>query len=260
MPATTIARPCCSRHPPVKPGNGAAAGLPPRVLRRRRNERSAHQRAGEWPRVQARATVKGTGDAWSGEERANGSLPPPGGRLLTTDRGPGSGSPGIPHLAFVAVGANLDDPLAQVARACEALADLTETRLLRCSSFYRTAPVERAAIRSQPDFINAVAALATTLAPHALLEALFVLERRFGRRREFRHAPRTIDLDLLLYDQITFDAPSLSLPHPRMHLRAFVLAPLIEIAPECRIPGRGAAAAWLPAVSMQRIEKLRGAA
>ncbi len=87
-------------------------------------------------------------------------------------------------------------------------------------------------------------------------DALFSVERRFGRRREFYQAPRTLDLDLLLYDELVVDSLPLSVPHPRMHLRAFVLAPLLEIAPHCRIPGRGSAVAWLPAVSMQRIEKL----
>ncbi|QKS31547.1 MAG: 2-amino-4-hydroxy-6-hydroxymethyldihydropteridine diphosphokinase [Candidatus Accumulibacter similis] len=157
------------------------------------------------------------------------------------------------HLAFVALGANLAEPLEQVRAAGEALAGLPHARLLRMSSLYRTAPV---GIRRQPDFINAVAALATTLAPHELLDALFVVERQFGRRRDFPQAPRTLDLDLLLYDQLLLDSERLSLPHPRMHLRAFVIAPLLEIAPECRIPGRGSAAAWLPAVSQQRIERL----
>ena len=157
------------------------------------------------------------------------------------------------HLAFVALGANLNDPLAQLRAAGDALASVPESRLLHLSSFYRTAPV---GIRGQPDFINAVAALATELAPLRLLDALFSVERRFGRRREFHQAPRTLDLDLLLYDQLVVDSPRLSLPHPRMHLRAFVIAPLLEIAPHCHIPGRGRAAAWLPAVSMQRIERL----
>ncbi len=121
------------------------------------------------------------------------------------------------------------------------------------SSLYRTAPV---GIRGQPDFINAVAALVTTLAPHELLDELFVVERRFGRRRDFPQAPRTLDLDLLLYDQLLLDSERLRLPHPRMHLRAFVIAPLLEIAPDCHIPGRGNAAAWLPALSQQRIERL----
>lgn len=155
--------------------------------------------------------------------------------------------------AFVALGANLVDPLAQVRAALDALSVLPETRLLRASSLYRTTPI---GIHGQPDFINAVAKLETTLQPHALLDALFAIEAQFGRRRDYHHAPRTLDLDLLLYDAETIASPRLLLPHPRMHLRAFVLAPLVEIAPECRIPGRGRAAAWLPAVSMQRIEKL----
>lgn len=157
------------------------------------------------------------------------------------------------HLAFVALGANLAEPVRQVRAAGEALAGLPRSRLLRMSSLYRTAPV---GIHGQADFINAVAALATTLAPHELLDALFAVERRFGRRRDFPQAPRTLDLDLLLYDQMLLDSERLRLPHPRMHLRAFVIAPLLEIAPDCRIPRRGSAAAWLPAVSRQRVERL----
>lgn len=155
--------------------------------------------------------------------------------------------------AFVALGANLADPVVQVRTALEALTQLPESRLLRASSLYRSTPV---GIHGQPDFINAVAALETSLAPQALLAALFAIEAQFGRRRDYRHAPRTLDLDLLLYGNETLDTPELQLPHPRMHLRAFVLAPLLEIAPDCAIPGRGSAAAWLPAVSMQPIEKL----
>ncbi len=157
------------------------------------------------------------------------------------------------HLAYIALGANLADPLAQLSAALAALRNLPQSRLLRASSLYRTVPV---GIHGQPDFINAVAAVETTLAPQALLAALFAVEAAFGRRRDFHHAPRTLDLDLLLYDEEIMATPELTLPHPRMHLRAFVLAPLLEIAPDCRIPGRGPAAAWLPAVSMQRIKRL----
>jgi 2-amino-4-hydroxy-6-hydroxymethyldihydropteridine diphosphokinase len=156
-------------------------------------------------------------------------------------------------LAFVALGANLADPVAQVHAALAALAALPGARLARASSLYRSAPV---GIRGQPDFVNAVAAVETELTPHALLQTLFGIEAHFGRRRDFPHAPRTLDLDLLLYDAETIDTPELILPHPRMHLRAFVLVPLLEIAPDCRIPGRGSASAWLPAVRAQRIEKL----
>ena len=156
-------------------------------------------------------------------------------------------------LAFVALGANLADPAHQIRAALESLSRLPDSRLLRASSLYRTAPV---GVAGQPDFINAVALVETTLAPHELLTALFAIEAEFGRRRDYRNAPRTLDLDLLLYDELVLDGTELQLPHPRMHLRAFVLAPLLEIAPACVIPGRGTAAAWRPAVSMQPIEKL----
>jgi 2-amino-4-hydroxy-6-hydroxymethyldihydropteridine diphosphokinase len=156
-------------------------------------------------------------------------------------------------LAFVALGANLADPAAQVRAGIKALLGLPDSRLVRASSLYRSAPV---GICGQPDFVNAVAAMETELTPHALLEALFAIEARFGRRRDFPRAPRTLDLDLLLYDAEMIDTPELRVPHPRMHLRAFVLVPLLEIAPGCRIPGRGNASAWLPATCAQRVEKL----
>ena len=157
------------------------------------------------------------------------------------------------HLAYVALGANLADPTAQIRAALATLNDLPESRLLRASSLYHTTPV---GIHGQPDFINAVAVMETHLAPQAFLDALFEIEARFSRRRDFHHAPRTLDLDLLLYDAQVIDTPQLKLPHPRMHLRAFVLAPLLEIAPDCLLPGRGSAAAWLPATRLQPIKRL----
>jgi 2-amino-4-hydroxy-6-hydroxymethyldihydropteridine diphosphokinase len=157
------------------------------------------------------------------------------------------------HTAFVALGANLDDPQATVRAAVDALAALPQSRLVAASSLYRTAPV---GLAGQPDFINAVAALATALDADTLLDELFAIERRFGRIRAEKNGPRTLDLDLLLYDDLVRDTPHLHLPHPRLHLRAFVVAPLAEIAPDCRIPGRGSVAAWLPAVANQRIERL----
>ena len=157
------------------------------------------------------------------------------------------------HLAYVALGANLDDPVAQVRAAFEALRHLPQSRLTRTSSLYRTAPV---GVHGQPDFINAVAQHETELDAAALLDAQLAIEASFGRRRDFHLAPRTLDLDLLLFDDAVIDTPRLALPHPRMHLRAFVMAPLAEIAPDCRIPGRGSVAAWLPAVRMQRIERM----
>jgi 2-amino-4-hydroxy-6-hydroxymethyldihydropteridine diphosphokinase len=155
--------------------------------------------------------------------------------------------------AFVALGANLGDPIAQIRAALMTLAKTPGLRLLRVSSLYRTAPV---GVHGQPDFINAVAALETALTPQALLAALLDIETQSGRRRDFYHAPRVLDLDLLLYDSQTINTPELRLPHPRMHLRAFVLTPLLEIAPDCHIPGRGNAAAWQVAVQTQGVERL----
>lgn len=156
-------------------------------------------------------------------------------------------------LAYVALGANLDDPVAQLTCALEALGHLPLTTLLATSSLYRTAPV---GVTGQPDYVNAVCLLETELKPEALLQALLDIETQFGRHRAYHYAPRTLDLDLLLFDTEVRDSQHLTLPHPRMHLRAFVLAPLVEIAPDCRIPGRGTAVAWLAAARTQRIEKI----
>ena len=157
------------------------------------------------------------------------------------------------NTAYVALGANLGDPAATIRAAFVALANLPESLIAHCSSLYRTAPVGNT---EQPEFINAVAALETTLAPEALLDALFDIEARFGRIRAEKNGPRTLDLDLLLYNNQQLNLPRLTLPHPRLHLRAFVLVPLAEIAPDLALPGRGSVAAWLPAVANQRIEKL----
>ena len=130
--------------------------------------------------------------------------------------------------AYIALGSNLDDPAAQVTAALAALAALPQSRLCAQSSLYRTAPVGYA---DQPDFINAAAAIETALAPRVLLDALLALEVARGRARQFANAPRTLDLDLLLYGERQMDEPGLTLPHPRMHARAFVLEPLAELAP-----------------------------
>lgn len=157
------------------------------------------------------------------------------------------------NTAYVALGANLGDPATTLRAAFGALANLPESRVVRCSSLYRTAPIGNI---QQPEFINAVAKLETTLAPESLLDALLEIETRFGRLRAEKNGPRTLDLDLLLYNNQEMDLPRLSLPHPRLHLRAFVLYPLAEIAPQLQLPGRGSLAAWLPAVAIQGIAKL----
>jgi 2-amino-4-hydroxy-6-hydroxymethyldihydropteridine diphosphokinase len=158
--------------------------------------------------------------------------------------------------AYIALGANLGNPVATVNDAIDALVALRGCVFLAMSSLYRTAPV---GLRRQPDFINAVVCVKTHLGPRELLEELFALEARFGRIREpgsVRNAPRTLDLDLLLHGDTVQDDAGLTLPHPRMHERAFVLAPLVEIAPEVDIPGRGRAAALLALCADQRIHRL----
>ncbi len=155
--------------------------------------------------------------------------------------------------AFIGLGANLGDPEAQVRRAFAALTELPGTRLLAASSLYRSAPV---GYTVQPDFVNAVAQIETRLGAEALLRELLATEARFGRVRQFPNAPRTLDLDLLLYGDRVIAEPGLVVPHPRMHERAFVLAPLAEIAPDTVIPGKGRAGALLAACADQKIEKI----
>jgi 2-amino-4-hydroxy-6-hydroxymethyldihydropteridine diphosphokinase len=157
------------------------------------------------------------------------------------------------HTAYIGLGANQADPQSQILSAFSELGTLPQTRLIARSSLYRSAPLGHAA---QPDFVNAVAQLETGLAPLELLAEIQAIELRHGRERSFRNAPRTLDLDLLLYDELSLDAAGLRLPHPRMHERAFVLQPLTEIAPEARIPGYGSARELLGRCTGQRIEKL----
>lgn len=160
------------------------------------------------------------------------------------------------EIAHVALGANLGDAIATVRAAGKALGAIDGARLVAVSSLYRTAPV---GLRHQPDFINAVAALkvdAAVLPAPTLLARLFEIEANFGRARSVKNAPRTLDLDLLLYGDRSVDQPGLTLPHPRMTERAFVLVPLAEVSPHVTIPGRGAITALLPHVADQRVEKL----
>jgi 2-amino-4-hydroxy-6-hydroxymethyldihydropteridine diphosphokinase len=129
---------------------------------------------------------------------------------------------------FVGLGANVGDARATLQAAFDALDQLPGTRCVARSSLYRSAPVDA----DGPDYVNAVAELRTKMQPPVLLQALQAVEARFGRERPYHHAPRTLDLDLLLYGQRRIETPALTLPHPRMHERAFVLVPLAELAPE----------------------------
>ena len=156
-------------------------------------------------------------------------------------------------LAYVGIGSNLLDPAAQVKSALAELGGLPRSRLLKASSLYRTSPVGHT---EQPDFVNAVASLETSLQPAQLLAELQKIEKQHGRRRSFKDAPRSLDLDLLLFDEIIQATAQLKLPHPRMHQRAFVLKPLLEIAPGIAIPGVGPAAARLPEIADQQVERI----
>lgn len=153
---------------------------------------------------------------------------------------------GTEALAFVALGANLGDARATVQRALTGLASLPATRVLRVSSLYRTVPLEA----SGPDFINAVAAVSTRLSAFELLSALQQMENAQGRQRPYINAPRTLDLDILLYGDAPINSPNLQVPHPRMTQRAFVLVPLAEIAPQL-VPAK-----QLDAVQWQVLERI----
>lgn len=159
-------------------------------------------------------------------------------------------------IAHIGLGSNLGNPEAQVLAAFDEIAATPGIELERRSSLYRTAPI---GYDNQPDFINAVARVRTTLAPQALLDQLLNIERTHGRIREFLNAPRTLDLDVLLYDDERISTDTLNIPHPRAHLRAFVLLPLLEVSPELVIPGIGAASPWLAHCQDQPISRIADA-
>lgn len=156
--------------------------------------------------------------------------------------------------AFVGLGANLGDVRAVLSAAVSALTAWPGCRLLAKSSLYRSSPVDA----EGPDFLNAAVKLETLLTASALLAALQAIEEVHGRERPFLNAPRTLDLDLLLYGDERIDVPGLTVPHPRLSERAFVLLPLAEIDPGLNVPGRGRVADWLAAVAGQRIDQLQG--
>jgi len=154
--------------------------------------------------------------------------------------------------AYIGLGANLGDARGTLDDALRELAGLPGTQVSAVSATYRSAPIDS----SGPDYLNSVARLDTQLSPTALLAALQRIEQAHGRERPYRNAPRTLDLDVLLYGALQIDLPELVVPHPRLHERAFVLLPLAEIAPGLDVPGRGQIAALLDAVREQRIDRL----
>lgn len=158
------------------------------------------------------------------------------------------------HSAFIGLGSNLHEPVKQVLRAMQAIGELPGIQLVARSGLYSSAPV---GFLEQPDFVNAVVKIETTLQPLALLAALLALEQENGRTREFQNAPRTLDLDVLMYDDLQHHEHGLTVPHPQMHKRAFVLMPLLEIAPDCVIPGIGKAATAMEQCKDQQLERLQ---
>ena len=156
--------------------------------------------------------------------------------------------------AYIGLGANLGDARAALASALAALAQIPCSTLHATSAVYRSAPQGEGA--SGPDYLNAVALLHTRLTPLALLHALQAIEQAHGRLRPYPNAPRTLDLDLLLHGQTVLATPELTLPHARLHQRAFVLQPLLALSPELHAPGLGRLADWLATTADQPIEIL----
>jgi 2-amino-4-hydroxy-6-hydroxymethyldihydropteridine diphosphokinase len=156
-------------------------------------------------------------------------------------------------VAYVGLGANIGEPRKQLQDALHDMGALPQTRVTATSGLYRSAPM---GYLDQPDFLNAVARLDTALSAARLLENLQKIEQRQNRERSFPGAPRTLDLDLLLYGDQVLDTPALTLPHPRMHERAFVLRPLVELDAEISIPGKGKAGILLSACGSQKIERM----
>lgn len=155
-------------------------------------------------------------------------------------------------IAYIGIGANLGDARGNVDDAVARLGLVAESRLLRTSPYYRSAPIDS----SGDDYVNAVVALDTRLSAEDLLAALHGIEADHGRERPYRNAPRTLDLDLLLYGDQLIATDTLTVPHPRMLERAFVLRPLLDIAPAIAVPGHGRAAGFFSAVAKQVIERL----
>ncbi len=164
-----------------------------------------------------------------------------------------SSLPSFRSRAFIALGSNLGNPVWQVQSAFREIDDIPDVALMRVSSLYRTEPV---GITDQPPFINAVALAETTLSPHTLLRHLHGIEESHGRQRGLRNGPRTLDLDLLMFNDWQIDDGHLTTPHPRMHTRAFVLVPLLEIDPEAEIPRLGPAADCLAGVDTRGVLRL----
>ena len=154
--------------------------------------------------------------------------------------------------AYIGIGSNLDDARGTVEAAFARLATLPQSKLIAQSSLFRSAPIDS----SGDDYVNAVAHLQTALQAEALLQALHAIELDFGRERPYQNAPRTLDLDILLYGANKISSATLTVPHPRLTERAFVLIPLLQLDPFIKIPGKGAAHTFAPGVADQHISRI----
>lgn len=155
-------------------------------------------------------------------------------------------------VCYIGIGSNLGDARGNVERAMQSLADIRDARLVGQSSLFRTEPLEA----NGENYVNAVARIDTRLTASQLLQALQAIEQDFGRERPYLNAPRTLDLDLLLYGSQTISTDTLTVPHPRLTQRAFVLIPLLQLDPLIVIPGHGPAHEFVPAVAGQSIRKI----
>lgn len=162
------------------------------------------------------------------------------------------------RIAYIGLGSNQGEVVEALNSAIESLRSIEQTKFIAVSPFYRSAPIDS----SGPDYLNAVAKVETALEPYALLLHLLDIELMLGRKRRGlkKNAPRNVDLDLLLLGDMIIQSTPLTLPHPRLHLRAFVLRPLLDLDPAIRVPGQGPAAAFLDSVEDQRIEPLEAPA
>ena len=170
----------------------------------------------------------------------------------------GEGAEVVKRVAYIGLGANQGDTVESLRAALDSLRSLEQSEVVATSPFYTSAPIDAPG----PDFLNAVAKLETSLEPYGLLLHLLDIELMLGRKRRGlkKNAPRNVDLDLLMVGDIIIQSTPLTLPHPRLHRRAFVLRPLLDLAPELRIPGQGLARSFLDDLSDQRVEPLKEAA
>ena len=159
----------------------------------------------------------------------------------------------LPSRVMIGLGSNVGDPIQQIRTALREIDDLEGCSLVRVSSFYESAPVGGV---EQAPFVNAAAEIRTTLSPQALMTSLLGIERLHNRVRSVKNGPRTLDLDILVFNDWQLDQADLVTPHPRAHERAFVLVPLLELAPELVIPGKGLASDLLRQISDQPVNKI----